>query len=70
MDSSDQKVTSHAEKDSPIPIDGNSERSVPAINNKNIINDAAERTHFEHNLTIRQAIKYHRWAIFWCLAVR
>lgn len=69
MDPSEQKTMGHAEKDAPVHVDASSEQSVPAINNKNIIHDAAERTHFEHNLTVRQAIKYHRWAIFWCLAV-
>ena len=42
----------------------------PAINNKAIIEEAAERTAFEHSMTVRQAVKYYRWAIFWCLAVR
>lgn len=53
-----------------IPIDVGSDGSVPAINNKSIINGASEQVGFEHSLTIRQAIKYYKWAIFWCLAVR
>lgn len=44
--------------------------TVPAIYNKTITQEAEERNAFEHSLTVRQAIKYYKWAIFWCLAVR
>ncbi|KFA50081.1 hypothetical protein S40293_08598 [Stachybotrys chartarum IBT 40293] len=43
--------------------------TVPAIRSKAIIHDAAERTEFEHQLSVWQAAKYYKWAIFWCLAV-
>lgn len=43
---------------------------VPAVENKTIIQGAAENVAFEHSMTVRQAIKYYKWAIFWCLAVR
>lgn len=37
---------------------------------KATIQEAADRTTFEHNMSVRDAIKYYKWAIFWCLAVR
>ena len=60
-----------AEKDIPaVEHETMSTAETPAINNKAIIEEAAERTAFEHSLTVRQAVKYYKWAIFWCLAVR
>lgn len=53
-----------------VEHDAMSTAETPAINNKAIIEEAAERTAFEHSLTVRQAVKYYKWAIFWCLAVR
>lgn len=73
MVSAEQKDTVHVEDgsrsdshDGASPVDG----SVPAIHNKSVINNAAENVKFEHTITIRQAIRYYKWAIFWCLAVR
>lgn len=36
---------------------------------KATIQEAADRTAFEHEMSIRDAVKYYKWAIFWCLAV-
>lgn len=40
-----------------------------SLNDKNLVNDAATRNAFEHSLTIKQAIKYNKWAIIWCLVL-
>jgi hypothetical protein len=42
----------------------------PLAIDKATIQEAADRTTFEHNMSVRDAIKYYKWAIFWCLAVR
>lgn len=65
-----QSISNSDSHDEPSPIDQHVDSSVPAINNKAIINEAAENVNFEHNLTVRQALKYYKWAIFWSLAVR
>lgn len=41
-----------------------------AVNEKSITQAAADRAEFDHALTIKDAIKYYRWAIFWCLTIR
>lgn len=43
---------------------------VGATVDKTTIQEAADHTMFMHEMTIRQAVKYYRWAIFWCIAVR
>lgn len=41
-----------------------------SLEGKALVDSAAHDAAHQHDLTIRQAIKYYRWAIFWCLAVR
>ncbi|ELQ44844.1 maltose permease MAL31 [Pyricularia oryzae Y34] len=40
-----------------------------SLEGKALVDSAAHDAAHQHDLTIRQAIKYYRWAIFWCLAV-
>jgi MFS transporter, SP family, general alpha glucoside:H+ symporter len=36
---------------------------------KEVVQGAAERAEFDHQLTIKNAVRYYRWAIIWCLAL-
>lgn len=66
-----QFIMATTEKEEQPRIEQQLETSdVPAVDNKAIIQGAAENVAFEHSMTVRQAIKYYKWAIFWCLAVR
>lgn len=40
-----------------------------SINNKVIVNAAEDRNEFDHKLTIKDAVKYYKWAIIWCLTI-
>lgn len=40
-----------------------------SINNKAIVNAAEDRNEFDHKLTIKDAVRYYKWAIIWCLAI-
>jgi hypothetical protein len=40
-----------------------------SIKNKAIVNAAEDRNEFDHNLSIKDAVSYYRWAIFWCLMI-
>jgi hypothetical protein len=40
-----------------------------AIGNKAIVSAAEDRNEFDHQLTIRDAVSYYRWSIFWCLMI-
>jgi hypothetical protein len=59
-----------AEKDMPSVEQQDNTEPAPVIADKVTVQEAAEHTAFDHSLTVRQAIKYYKWAIFWCLAVR
>ena len=39
------------------------------LQNKAIVNAAEDRNDYDHNLSIKDAISHHRWAIFWCLMI-
>lgn len=39
------------------------------IQNKAIVNAAEDRNEFDHQLKIKDAIRYYKWAIIWCLAI-
>lgn len=41
----------------------------PTATNKSIVQGAADRAEFDHNLLVKDAVRYYRWAIFWCLAL-
>lgn len=58
------------EKDMPSVEQQDTPGTAPVIADKATVQEAAEHTAFDHSLTVRQAIKYYKWAIFWCLAVR
>ncbi|KAI6360735.1 hypothetical protein MCOR25_006685 [Pyricularia grisea] len=40
-----------------------------SLESKALVDKAAHDAVHQHDTTIRQSIKYYRWAIFWCLAV-
>lgn len=40
-----------------------------SINNKAIVNAAEDRNEFDHQLKIKDAVKYYKWAIIWCLVI-
>jgi hypothetical protein len=44
-------------------------RPASITNNKDIVMDAEDRANFDHSLKIKDAIKYYRWGIIWCLAL-
>ena len=40
-----------------------------SIKNKAIVSAAEDRNEFDHNLKIKDAIVYYKWAIIWCLCI-
>lgn len=68
MTTSEDKATPAAAVEQDI-ADSKPEPLALAID-KATIEEAADRTAFEHSMSVRDAVKYYKWAIFWCLAVR
>ncbi|TLD25066.1 hypothetical protein PspLS_05386 [Pyricularia sp. CBS 133598] len=47
----------------------NKEDGDGSLETKALVDNASHDAAHQHDLTIRRAIRYYRWAIFWCLAV-
>ena len=50
-------------------VQGSQATGPNAIVDKSIVQGAAVRAEFDHQLSIKDAIKYYKWAILWTLAL-